>query len=114
MIDWTVYDRRDGRILRSGSASDLPTTYAQTRDPNEDIIIFARADYITHYVVRGAITPRPENPGFDKTEILANGADSASMSLGMDFVAVVDGVRHEIGDGVLEISSELPATDVTP
>lgn len=110
MIDWTVYDTRDGRILRSGSASDLATVYAQARELHEEIIVFTNATFTTHYVVDGVITPRPANPGFDKVEIVADGADVATMSLGYVFAAIVDGVRHEIADGTLEITSELPAT----
>lgn len=110
MISWTVYDTRNGRILRSGSASDLQTVYAQVREPFEDIMLFENWSFGTHYIVGGVAIARPTNPGFNKTEITADGSDAAILSLGTPFAAVIDGAPHSIADGVLEITSELPAT----
>lgn len=61
-------------------------------------------------IVDGAPAERPTLIGFDKLAITADGIDTATLALGEPFTATIDGVSHEISDGVLEIASEMPAT----
>jgi hypothetical protein len=65
----------------------------------------------TDYVLGGTVTPRPTLPAFDKTSILANGTDTATLSTLPDPCAVtVNGVEFSITGGTLELDADYPGT----
>ena len=113
MIAYIVFDTSSGRIVSTGAASTLDGALLQgRREPGIDVLLDAPPGVVgeTHYVRDNEIVPRPLNPGFDKTRITADGIDSARLDLGRPFVSVIDGTPHEVADGVLEITSPMPAT----
>lgn len=111
MITFAVFDAASGRIESIGGATSLEGARLQGRRAGQDVVLLAgRVSSRTHYVREDAIVPRPLNPGFDRTCITADGADAARLDIGRPFTARIDGTSHEVTDGVLEITSPMPAT----
>ncbi|MFV3131961.1 hypothetical protein [Niveispirillum sp. KHB5.9] len=68
-------------------------------------------DLLADYVVSGTITPRPILPQFDKTSILADGTDIATLSgLPDPCTVLVNGEEHTITGGTLELDADYPGT----
>lgn len=109
-----VYDPATGKIYSHGYCP--PDQVAiQAQPPHEVIVVEdGDTDFDLHYVVEGERAARPAFPvDFDKTEILADDTDVATMSgLPQPCVVKVDGEEYIVSDGVLEISSPMPATYV--
>ncbi|MFM2045237.1 MAG: hypothetical protein RLY86_3813 [Pseudomonadota bacterium] len=63
------------------------------------------------YVLAGTVTPRPVLPDFDKTAILADGIDTATLSgLPDPCTVTVNGQDHSVTGGVLELDADHPGT----
>lgn len=66
-------------------------------------------DPAREYVQDGEIVDRPALPAFDTLEILADGEDTATLSLPELMIVKIDGVEHGPTD-LIEIVSDMPAT----
>ncbi len=86
---------------------ELGAAYIETREHFPGIDLF-----IDMYVVNGEVVPRPEFPGtLDKTTIVANGTDTATLSgLPVPCVVRLDIQTFTVEDGSLEITSDMVAT----
>lgn len=105
-----VYDAADGRIKRFGNAP--PDHVAIQAGPGEVAIEGSGSD-TGHYVVSGAIVPRPTMPtSIDKTECLADGVDVVTISGVPNPTDVrVSGPASEVmqvTDGALELTFDVP------
>ena len=106
MVDWTVYDTATGAVIRIGAAA--PDDALLQASGNGEAVILERVDAGTQYLPGGIVTPRPIL-AFDRLTITADGEDRATLLLPGRFVALIDGVPHELEDA-LEIASDMPAT----
>lgn len=110
MIAYAVYEVASGRIVSVGAASDLAGARLQGHRSGEDVILLAEGiESSTHYVVDEAIALRPVCPSFDRLAIAADGLDTARLDVGRACICLIDGVSHEVADGVIEITSTVPA-----
>lgn len=112
MITYALFEIATGRIEHVGASSTLADVVAEGRRPGHDIVLIGDASCApsTHYVRDDALAPRPACPGFDRVQIRADDIEAARLDLGQPFSALIDGVAHEVEDGVLEITSAMPAT----
>jgi hypothetical protein len=111
-----VYEISTGKVRWT---VDVPESMAGAQtDPHDDLDQVAVSDTVngqTHYILGGAVTPRPINPGFGKLTIVADDTDEAKLVLGEPFAAEIDGQVFEIttpdedGDFVLALTSPMPA-----
>ena len=105
MVDWTVYDIARGAVIRTGSAAP------------DDALLQARgaarrSSLSASMPGRGTCRAARSPPGRCSPSTggdPADGADRATLLLPGPFVALIDGVAHELED-VLEIASDMPAT----
>lgn len=111
---WLVMNG-EGRILRYGLAPDEAAAFQQANAPGETVMLLpedAEVSDETHYVQDGELIERPQLV-FDKTEILADGADAATLaSLPDPCTVLVDGDPHEITGGRIEMVTTMPGVYV--
>lgn len=104
---WTLYDPATGRIKYTFEGDEVN---AALNAPAGSTAIPGEFSTLTHYVVDGAIVPRPALPAWSKTTIVADGTDAAVLNVGVPARVHVDGVLHDVPDGVIEIAASVPAT----
>jgi hypothetical protein len=78
-----------------------------------NVLLVETGDVLVHsYVLDGVLTPRPVAPiSIDKTEILADGEDSALITgLPIPCEIQIDGVPQVIDDDELHLVATMPAT----
>lgn len=111
---WLVMNG-EGRILRYGLAPDEAAAFQQASAPGETVMLLpeeAEVSDVTHYVLEGEVIERP-TLAFDKTEIIADGQDSATLaSLPAPCTVLVDGDPHEITGGRIEMVTTMPGVYV--
>ncbi|HWK45137.1 MAG TPA: hypothetical protein VNT30_10465 [Stellaceae bacterium] len=105
---YAVYDPATGRIVQMGLCP--PEMVSLQARAGLDVITVPDGTVfndVTHYVVAGAVTPRPSLT-LDKTAIAANGTDTAILSgLPNPCTVFVDGTSQTVTDGVLELSATM-------
>lgn len=110
MPGYLLYTRTTGALLQYMEIAD------EEVDLYEDatraaIAVPALPDLSAIYVPDGTLTPRPDLAGFDKTSILADGADTATLSgLPDPCMALINGLEHTITGGTLELDADYPGT----
>lgn len=109
-------------IFRSGTGQimqcmNIPSDEAPLYErPNEIPAVQVMAcnaapDMFGDYVVGGAVVQRPTLPSFDKTSILANGSDTATLSgLPDPCTVLVNGQEYIVTGGTLELDAGYPGT----
>lgn len=108
MPTYAVYDA-NGKILRSGMTSQpLPST------PGESVVydIGSEADDSSHYIVNDTPVPLAAQPAvLDKTSIIADGVDAATLS-GLPNPSTVtllnDYTETIVTDGTLVFTADVP------
>ena len=104
-VFYVDHDPDTGRIIGQGMTQRVAWDYHRTTIPSVE----GTGAPDTHYVLDGVITARPVLAGFDKTTIVADGEDEASITLPEPMNVEIDEVTHEVTD-TLAISSDMPAT----
>jgi len=99
----------NGRIANWGFASSTVIDRLAQDIPGELIEGVGRPD--THYVANGVIVERPSLPAFDKTAIIADDIDMATLVLPEPMDVTIDGTLYP-AVGTLELSAAMPATYV--
>lgn len=115
-VKWLVHNG-EGRILRSGVATDEDGALLQIEGPDEYLLLTdeEEVDGDLYRIVAGEIVERP-TLSFDKTTILADGTDEAVMvGLPIPTTVVFDaGTPDErvevVEDGSLEVRASVPGT----
>lgn len=107
-----VYDP-DGRIIQisNGLFREMQTTSVMM--PHSSLIEYPYVEvtHDHHYVSAGSVHPRPSLPEFDKTAILADDIDTATIvGLPDPCTISLDGVEYLVNGGVFEISSPTPGS----
>lgn len=106
VINFTVYDRRNGEITGYGQAL---RAQALLQEQGDRAVILADYPGEGFMVVDGAFVERPRLAGFDKTAI-AVGGDVARIVLPDPCAVTIDGVTHTVTGGVLELSAAVPGS----
>lgn len=104
MKRYVLFDPATGRITQSGICDDAAFAVLQNA-----IEVSGPVDDSMWYVVAGALAPRQPFPGaWDRTTIVANGSDVATLSgvpAGLQMRVAADVLV--INDGILEVSAAL-------
>lgn len=110
MVSFIKYHTQSGRIRQAMDIS--PEEANLYEEPGWSVMTVDTPPTLsTDYVLAGAVTPRPTLPAFNRTSILANGTDTATLSGLPDPCAVtVNGVAHSIVGGTLELDADYPGT----
>lgn len=104
-VNFAIHDS-EGRILRFGCCPDYDVPL-QAR-PGQTVLPIGAASPIGCCVIDGVLTPQSALGGFDKTVIVADGADTAGMTLPDPCEVRIDGVAHTVTGGRLELASVKP------
>ena len=109
MIDYAVYDKDTGRVLRTGVTNQL---HVQAISPNEKVLA-GKGLPSTHYVLGNVLTERPANPAWISTDgIEANGTDEAAVgAIPNNSRVTVDGPvsgSFVVTDGQFLFTTEVP------
>lgn len=110
MPSFIIYHQQTGFIRQSMDiASDEAILY---QDLEWGVMAVATPpSFSADYVLSGVVTPRPVLPAFDKTSILADGVDSATLSGLPDPCEVwINGQSIPVTGGVLELDADYPGT----
>lgn len=108
---WATADA-DGRIVTVGSGSTQMAQLNAQQDADAEYFT-VRPDPRLHYVKNGNLEDRPEFPAFDKTSIVADGKDAATLEgLPEGTTVQVDGIVYTVDDGVFVFRATMPATYV--
>lgn len=108
MVSFIKYHTQSGRIRQAMDIGpDEAVLYEET---GWSVMAVDTAPALsTDYVLAGIVTPRPVLPGFDKTSILADGTDTATLSgLPDPCIVHVNGATHSITGGTLELDADYP------
>lgn len=111
VVKWLVHNG-EGRILHSGVAPDEDGALLQIEGPDEYLLLTdeVEVDGDLYRIVAGEIVERP-TLAFDKTTILADGEDKATLTgLPDPCTVLVDGTPYEVTGGTLQVTSDMPAT----
>lgn len=117
MPAYIVYENATGRIVRTGSASEIDLPLQNAGDPSLTSIetsfdghIDDRAKMMDISVTPPVMIDRPVLT-FNKLNIIADGIDEAVLSgLTNPTKVWVDGVPYMVTDGTFEFSTNMPAT----
>lgn len=107
IIPFTIYDTASGKIAWIGEASpdfgeaDVPAGHA--------VLLGSALDETLFYVPGGEATPRPIL-SFDKTTIVADGVDAATLELPGTFTAEIDGSEVVTCEDELKFVSDMTGT----
>lgn len=97
IVQYMEVSERELFLYETTGRAAIPTTSA--------------ANLSSLYVLDGVATPRPSLTGFDKTAILADGADTAILSgLPNPCTILINGQEHIVTGGTLELDADYPGT----
>jgi hypothetical protein len=113
-----IYDPSSGRIVGSYHGPEEEADWQRQHWPgmeflSTDLSAVDPANQMVSEAVGGAamIRPRPTIPAFNKTEIAANGTDTARIKrLPFGITVLIDDQPYTLTDDVLEITATMPAT----
>jgi hypothetical protein len=78
------------RMMMPASMVELQTP------PTGGSVVIGDGDWNTHYVVNGAIAPRPTNPAAQNGTVLSNLPSAATVT--------INGIAYTVDDGTLEMT----------
>lgn len=110
IVTYAIYEVATGRIR--GHASGPEGRFDPQPADDCDVVQGEPPDPATHYydAAEDRFVARPEL-AFDRTEIAADGADTAILAgLPEPCTVTVDGTAHKVEDGVLELRANTPGT----
>lgn len=105
-MNYIVYENLTGKITKTGRC---PVDMVALQAGDGRTVIEGTANDLTEYVVAGAVTPKPAMPVvIDKTEVTADGVDTATMTGLPDPCTLrVQGENHLVEGGEAEVSFDL-------
>ncbi|NYZ17204.1 hypothetical protein HL658_32060 [Azospirillum sp. RWY-5-1] len=109
-VPFIHYDPATGRVVQTGHCSPVELDHQAVAgcERLDGLTADINADYVDLSGGFAVVRPRPALPGFDKTTILADGQDVATILLPDPCTVTINGTAHIVEGGRLELVGAYP------